>query len=345
MELFGMRFGRIGATSMALCFVVLSVATNAFAVCGDVTGDQQITASDALSVLNAAVGLPIVLICDGPVGSTTTTTLAGPASHSLTVTKKGDGNGHVSSVPAGINCGNACQASFADGTKVTVSAAPNTGASFEGWSGQAACNGSITPCTLTMGRDRSIAATFVEATTTTTTTTTMLSTTTMTAPPMTTTTTTTIPVPIASYEIEFYGTHPASFHPQDGFENYGLWVSYDTLVGHFGSLLPVSAHEWLLECHGAEFGGPWPPGTSLYTGHRRLSDHTRVEFSVYNYATRRIPHPFSFGPCTFHAYGRAPQRGDFTIRHNNGHCNCGVGSPTNPRLNFEIRISQELPPS
>jgi hypothetical protein len=44
------------------------------------------------------------------------------------------GNGTVSSSPAGISCPIACTASFVSGSTITLTAMPNTGASFGSWS-------------------------------------------------------------------------------------------------------------------------------------------------------------------------------------------------------------------
>lgn len=77
------------------------------------------------------------------------------ASRTLTVSRSG--NGRVTSVPAGIDCGSDCSQSFPEGTSVTLSAQPATGAIFLGWSG--ACTGSGA-CTVTMSTNRSVTATF-----------------------------------------------------------------------------------------------------------------------------------------------------------------------------------------
>jgi len=49
----------------AVLLLTLSLATEAGALCGDVTGDGQKTATDALAVLQSAVGNPVELTCAG----------------------------------------------------------------------------------------------------------------------------------------------------------------------------------------------------------------------------------------------------------------------------------------
>ena len=65
----------------------------------------------------------------------------------LTVAKTGDGSGLITSSPPGIECGdqsNTCQALFAAGTSVTLTAkAMADGSAFIGWTGG---NGSAAPC-------------------------------------------------------------------------------------------------------------------------------------------------------------------------------------------------------
>ncbi|MGH2984129.1 MAG: PKD domain-containing protein [Solirubrobacterales bacterium] len=77
--------------------------------------------------------------------------------HSLTVSKDGTGSGTVTSSPAGISCGDSCQASFDAGTLVTLTASPDASSTFSGWSG--ACSGTGT-CQVTMDQARSVTATF-----------------------------------------------------------------------------------------------------------------------------------------------------------------------------------------
>lgn len=81
-----------------------------------------------------------------------------PVGHSvLSVTKTGLGS--VTSAPVGINCSGTCNATFANGTIVTLTAAPVTGYYFSGWTG--ACTGQGT-CKLNIDGNRSAAATFTQ---------------------------------------------------------------------------------------------------------------------------------------------------------------------------------------
>jgi uncharacterized protein (TIGR03437 family) len=74
----------------------------------------------------------------------------------LTITTPGAGSGTVSSSPAGTSCGSGCL-TFAAGTVVTLTAAPNNGSTFAGWSG--ACTGTG-GCVVTMSSSQAVTATF-----------------------------------------------------------------------------------------------------------------------------------------------------------------------------------------
>ncbi len=58
----------------------------------------------------------------------------------LTVNKSGLGAGTVTSDPPGINCGADCLESYNTGTVVTLTATPDAGSFFAGWSGDADCS-------------------------------------------------------------------------------------------------------------------------------------------------------------------------------------------------------------
>ncbi len=80
--------------------------------------------------------------------------------HLLTVEKAGTGLGSVSSAPAGISCGATCSAGFSNGTTVVLTATPQPGSVFVGWSG--GCAGTL--CSLAMTQARSVVASFAPAT-------------------------------------------------------------------------------------------------------------------------------------------------------------------------------------
>lgn len=82
-----------------------------------------------------------------------------PVTRSLTVTKTGSGT--VSSSPAGISCGSDCGNDYQKDSVITLSAAPETGFTFQGWGG--ACSGTAS-CTVTMDDNKTVTATFASNT-------------------------------------------------------------------------------------------------------------------------------------------------------------------------------------
>lgn len=80
-----------------------------------------------------------------------------PVKYALSVTKDGTGTGSVTSSPGGINCGAACVYDFDENTSVTLTATPDSGSTFAGWSG--ACSGTGT-CTVIMTSAQEVTATF-----------------------------------------------------------------------------------------------------------------------------------------------------------------------------------------
>ena len=75
----------------------------------------------------------------------------------LTVAPTGAGSGTVTSDPAGIDCGTTCAAAFVQNTDVALSATPDSGSLFLGWSGDCGGTGG---CTVTLDADRQVGARF-----------------------------------------------------------------------------------------------------------------------------------------------------------------------------------------
>ena len=73
------------------------------------------------------------------------------------VVETGSGSGTVISSPGGIDCGPTCSHAYDAGTPVTLTATPDPGSVFSGWSG--ACAGTA-ECDLTMDRAKAVIATF-----------------------------------------------------------------------------------------------------------------------------------------------------------------------------------------
>lgn len=77
------------------------------------------------------------------------------AQYTLTVITSGSGT--VTSVPAGIDCGIDCSESYGDVTLVTMTALPDAGSYFAGWSGSCTGSGS---CQVMMNADHNVTALF-----------------------------------------------------------------------------------------------------------------------------------------------------------------------------------------
>ena len=93
-----------------------------------------------------------------PFATTQTFTVSGGGGGAtLNVSRLGGGSGVVSSVPAGIQCGSTCSASFPLSTAVELVATPDPGSSFAGWAG--ACGGTGA-CVVTVNGPAEVTATF-----------------------------------------------------------------------------------------------------------------------------------------------------------------------------------------
>lgn len=82
----------------------------------------------------------------------------GTTASSFTLKVSASNSGTVSSNVGGINCGTTCQASYAPGTTVTLTATPPAGKAFAGWSG--ACTGNAATCAVAMNANLSVKANF-----------------------------------------------------------------------------------------------------------------------------------------------------------------------------------------
>ena len=151
----GGQYMAASGTSMATPHV-----TGAFAVLRQAAPNA--TVSDILTALQQT-GLPIA---DTRSGGTVTAPriqifqalqALSPGSINLTLSVATVGSGTVSSMPAGINCGSTCTASYTSGQQVTLTASASPGSVFAGWGG--ACAGTGT-CVVTMNVNTSVTATF-----------------------------------------------------------------------------------------------------------------------------------------------------------------------------------------
>jgi Fe-S cluster biogenesis protein NfuA len=80
--------------------------------------------------------------------------------HLLTASKEGSGIGTVTSEPAGIACGSECSASYNHGTTATLTASPEPGSQFSGWTG---CDSETEgKCVITLTAAKTVNAKFNE---------------------------------------------------------------------------------------------------------------------------------------------------------------------------------------
>lgn len=145
--------GSISNTGSLLAGGTLTYRIDATAIAG--TGSSSI-----VNTMNVAVAGGVV-DPDSTNNAAVDTNAVGTL-RTLTLAKVGlPTSGSVNTTPSAIACGTACSganAQFLEGSQVVLTAAPAAGATFAGWGG--ACSGNATTCTVTIGADTSISATF-----------------------------------------------------------------------------------------------------------------------------------------------------------------------------------------
>ena len=117
-----------------------------------VAGEFGSVAGNARSK-TAAIGLDGTVLAPWPMDAAITAPLA------VSITTAGVSPGIVTSNPGGINCGGACAYGFANAQTVTLTAIPNSGTDFGGWSG--ACSSLSPTCTVSVSSATSAIASFV----------------------------------------------------------------------------------------------------------------------------------------------------------------------------------------
>ena len=85
-------------------------------------------------------------------------TVTRPVPTTLTVEKAGEGAGTVTSVPAGIDCGDTCEADFLG--VATLKAKPDDGSEFTRWDGCDDVNPTTNDCTVEMTEAKTVTAIF-----------------------------------------------------------------------------------------------------------------------------------------------------------------------------------------
>jgi uncharacterized repeat protein (TIGR01451 family) len=122
-----------------------------------VTVTIVINAPDAEgTIINTATVSSTIFDPDDTDNSDSEETLVTNQQFSLTVNKEGSGSGTVTSGPLGINCGDDCSEVYTVDTVVTLTAIPDSGSTFTGWTGDPDCSDGV----ITMNANKTCIATF-----------------------------------------------------------------------------------------------------------------------------------------------------------------------------------------
>lgn len=138
---------------------VCNGCTRQYASCADVLLTAQPAAGSSFSgwLGGGCEGSGTGGQCDLIMNEDVTVTVRFDAHPRVTVRREGNGSGRVVSVPAGIDCGAQCEAAFEPTTLVRLTATPENGAMFAGWSG-VACPSAT--CEITLHESMTVQARF-----------------------------------------------------------------------------------------------------------------------------------------------------------------------------------------
>lgn len=140
--------------------VAVDSATPTTYVCNGANGADGLVSFDDLQGSTCRVGHPLAgtIDIDYAAGGVASLTCVSTATNSLTVTRSGSGSGTVTSAPAGIDCPDTCTENFPQTSTVVLTATPDVGHVFAGWTGD--CSGLAATCTLAMSSSHTVNAKF-----------------------------------------------------------------------------------------------------------------------------------------------------------------------------------------
>lgn len=121
----------------------------------------QLTSSSPVpqAVETLTIANPADFVYTLPALSVSTLRITGLEGVQQSLTVAVTGGGTVNSIPKGIACGIDCSESYPAGTEVSLTANPNPGYLFAGWTGN--CEGGLIVCRVVMNTSRAVTAEFV----------------------------------------------------------------------------------------------------------------------------------------------------------------------------------------
>jgi len=140
-----------------------NICTENYTVGTPVTLTASVPSGQTVTWTNCTPGAGNTCLATMDVAKTVTATFSvtPPDTFLLTVNKNGTGSGIIGSSPMGISCGYYCTANFPSGTVVNLTAIPDGGSTFVGWSPNCIpWYGQPTKCSTTMDAAKTVTATF-----------------------------------------------------------------------------------------------------------------------------------------------------------------------------------------